>query len=139
MRFVAVKSEDQQAALMLHKTRDLLVRQRTMLINALRAHLGEYGIVKAQGPAGVNSLLALVQKAQDAVPVHAQSALRSIVAQFHALAKEIGHLASTGIATTKLASALRRCPASDRSQPQPSQQRYRMRRSSDQAASSRLG
>ena len=49
MRFVAVKSEDQQAALMLHKTRDLLVRQRTMLINALRAHLGEYGIVVTQG------------------------------------------------------------------------------------------
>lgn len=92
MQFVAVKSEEQQAALMLHKTRDLLVRQRTMLINALRAHLGEYGIVTAQGPAGVNSLLALVQEAQDAVPVHARSALRSIVAQFHALAKEIGHL-----------------------------------------------
>jgi transposase len=92
MRFVAVKSEEQQAALMLHKTRGLLVRQRTMLINALRAHLGEYGIVKAQGPAGVNSLLALVQEAQDAVPVHAQSDLRSIVSQFHALAKEIGHL-----------------------------------------------
>lgn len=92
MRFVAVKSEEQQAALMLHKTRDLLVRQRTMLINALRAHLGEYGIVKAQGPAGVNSLLALVQEAQDAVPAHAQSALRSIVAQFHALVREIGHL-----------------------------------------------
>lgn len=63
-----------------------------MLINALRAHLGEYGIVKAQGPAGVNSLLALVQEAQGAVPVHAQSALRSIVAQFRTLAKEIGHL-----------------------------------------------
>jgi len=92
MRFVAVKSEEQQAALMLHKTRDLLVRQRTMLINALRAHLGEYGIVKAQGPAGVKSLLALMLEAQDAVPAHARSALRSIVAQFHALVREIEHL-----------------------------------------------
>ena len=92
MRFVAAKSEEQQAALMLHKTRDLLVRQRPMLVNALRAHLGEYGIVKAHGPAGVNSLLALVQEAQDAVLVHAQSSLRSLVAQFHALAKKIGHL-----------------------------------------------
>lgn len=92
MRFVAVKSEEQQAALMLHKTRDLLVRQRTMLINALRAHLGEYGIVKAQGPAGVHSLLALVQEKQDTVPDHARSALRSIVAQFHALVREIEHL-----------------------------------------------
>ena len=73
MRFVAVKSKEHQAALTLHKNRDLLVRLRTMLINAVRAHLGEYGIVKAQGPAGVNSLLALVIEAQDAVPVNARS------------------------------------------------------------------
>lgn len=92
MRFVAVKSEEQQAALMLHKTRDLLVRQRTMLINALRAHLGEYGIVKAQGPAGVKSLLAVMLEAQDGVPADACSALRSIVAQFHALVRDIEHL-----------------------------------------------
>lgn len=52
MRFVAVKSEEEQAALMLHKTSDLLDRERTMLINALRAHLGEYGTLKAQDPTG---------------------------------------------------------------------------------------
>lgn len=63
-----------------------------MLINALRAHLGEYGLVKAQGPASVNSLMVLVLEAQDTVLVHARSALRSIVAQFHALAREIEHL-----------------------------------------------
>src|SRR5258707_202967 len=51
MRFVAIKTQEQQATLMLHKTRDLLVRQRTMLINALRGHLTEYGIVSAQGTA----------------------------------------------------------------------------------------
>jgi transposase len=45
MRFVPVKSRDQQAVLMLHRSRDLLIRQRTMLINALRAHLAELGIV----------------------------------------------------------------------------------------------
>lgn len=45
MRFVAVKTVEQQAVLMLHKSRDLMVRQRTMLINALREHLAEYGIV----------------------------------------------------------------------------------------------
>ena len=50
-RFVAVKTVDQQAVLMLHKVRDLLVRQRTMLINALRGHLAEFGIVAAQGTA----------------------------------------------------------------------------------------
>lgn len=84
MRFVAVKSEEQQAALMLHKTRDLLVRQRTMLINALRAHLGEYGIVKAQGPAGVNSLLTLVQDALGAIP-------RTLALRFAASLPSSGH------------------------------------------------
>jgi transposase len=51
MRFVAIKTVDQQSVLMLHKVRDLLVRQRTMLINALRGHLAKFGIVAAR-PAG---------------------------------------------------------------------------------------
>jgi len=55
MRFVAVKSKAQQAALMWHKTRDLLVRQRTMLINAVRGHLGEYGITAAKAAARVRT------------------------------------------------------------------------------------
>jgi transposase len=50
MRFVAVKTEGQQARAMLFRTRDLLVRQRTQLINALRGHLSEHGVVAAQGP-----------------------------------------------------------------------------------------
>ena len=49
MRFVPVKSADQQAVLMLHRTRALLIRQQTMLANAFRAHLAEFGIVVAQG------------------------------------------------------------------------------------------
>src|SRR5580704_12263997 len=49
MRFVPVKSADQQAVLMLHRTRALLIRQQTMLANAFRAHLAEFGIVLAQG------------------------------------------------------------------------------------------
>jgi transposase len=47
MRFVAIKTDKQQAVLMLHRTRDLLVRQRTQLINAMRAHLAELGLVAA--------------------------------------------------------------------------------------------
>lgn len=47
MRFVAVKSADQQAVLLLHKARELLVRQRVMLTNAVRAHLAEYGLIAA--------------------------------------------------------------------------------------------
>ena len=53
MRFVAVKTVEQQAVLMLHKSRDLMVRQRTILINALRGHLAEYGIVTGIGSGGV--------------------------------------------------------------------------------------
>src|SRR6201989_2553358 len=51
MRFVAVKTIEQQSVLMLHKVRDLLVRQRTMLINALRGNLAEFGLIAAKGPA----------------------------------------------------------------------------------------
>ena len=53
MRFVPIKSTDQQALLMLHRTRDLLIRQRTQLINALRAHLAEFGLVAATGREGL--------------------------------------------------------------------------------------
>ena len=51
MRYVAVKTEEQQARAMLFRTRDLLVRQRTQLINALRGHLTEHCVVAPQGPA----------------------------------------------------------------------------------------
>ena len=57
MRFVPVKTVEQQAALMLHRTRDLLIRQRTQLINALRAHLAELGLVAAKGRDGLQDLV----------------------------------------------------------------------------------
>ena len=53
MRFVAVNTAEQQAVLMLHRTRDMLVRQRTQLINAMRAHLAQLGLVAAQGREGL--------------------------------------------------------------------------------------
>jgi len=56
MRFVGVKTEAQQARSMLFRTRDLLVRQRTQLINALRGHLAEHGVVAAKGPAHLKRL-----------------------------------------------------------------------------------
>jgi transposase len=56
MRFEAVKTEAQQARAMLFRTRDLLVRQRTQLINALRGHLAEHGVVAAEGPAHLKRL-----------------------------------------------------------------------------------
>src|ERR1700736_5675801 len=60
MRFVQVKSAEQQGQLMQHRTRDLVMRQRTQLINALRAHLAELGIVAAKGDKGVKELLTIV-------------------------------------------------------------------------------
>src|SRR3954467_8922412 len=60
MRFVRIKSAEQQGQLMQHRTRDVLIRQRTQIINALRAHLAELGLVAAQGNAGVNELRAIV-------------------------------------------------------------------------------
>ncbi len=81
MRFVAVKTVDQQAVLMLHKTRDLLVRQRTMLINALRGHLAELGIIAAKGPGGVGSAISALDNAGDGVPETARAALDAITGQ----------------------------------------------------------
>lgn len=61
MRFVAVKTEEQQARSMIFRTRDLLVRQRTQLVNALRGHLAEHGIVAAQGLAKMKVLATAMQ------------------------------------------------------------------------------
>jgi transposase len=60
MRFVPIKNVEQQSTLMLHRTRDLLIRQRTQLINALRAHLAELGLVAAKGREGVHQLVTVV-------------------------------------------------------------------------------
>src|ERR1044072_1885249 len=92
MRFVAVKSIEQQAVLMLHKSRDLMVRQRTMLINALRGHLAEYGIVTGLGAGGVTASVKALHEEQDRLPAHARSALHGIAAQLRALASEIDRL-----------------------------------------------
>ena len=62
MRFVAVKSEQQQAAGLLFRTRDLLVRQRTQLINAIRGHLTEYGWIAPKGPSHVAMLADLIEE-----------------------------------------------------------------------------
>src|SRR5947209_16714557 len=59
MRFVPIKSADQQAVLMLHKTRELLVKQRTMIVNALRGHLSEFGLIAAKGIQRVHELVAM--------------------------------------------------------------------------------
>ena len=68
MRFVAVKTEEQQARGMLFRTRDLLVRQRTQTINALRGHLAEFGVVAPQGPAHVGRLASALEGPASGLP-----------------------------------------------------------------------
>ena len=86
MRFVQIKSVEQQGRLMLHRARDLLMRQRTQLINALRAHMAELGIVAAQGREGVKELLKIIANEQDArMPVDAHTSLVVLAAGLHAL------------------------------------------------------
>lgn len=92
MRFVAIKTIEQQAALMLHKTRDLLIRQRTMLVNGLRGHLAELGIIAAKGPGGVRTAIEALHEARDRLPEMARSALHGIVDQLHRLGAEIDRL-----------------------------------------------
>ena len=60
MRFVPVKTAEQQSVLIMHRARDLLIRQRTMLVNALRGHLAEFGLIEAQGLPKVAGLIAIV-------------------------------------------------------------------------------
>jgi transposase len=93
MRFVPIKSVGQQSALMLHRTRDLLIRQRTQLINALRAHLAELGLVAAKGREGLQQLITAVTKSRDErLPTDARFACQTIVAELRALQIQIGGL-----------------------------------------------
>ena len=85
MRFVPIKSEEQQAALMLHKARDLLMRQQIMLVNALRAHMAELGMVAPQGRRRVEDIIAVIEDEEDeSIPALARAALRPLVAQLRA-------------------------------------------------------
>jgi transposase len=94
MRFVPVKSEEQQAVLVLHRSRDLLMRQRTMILNAIRAHLAEFGTITAQGPRKVVDLVRRLRDPGDRLnlPALARSALLSLAAQLESLAEEISKI-----------------------------------------------
>jgi transposase len=82
MRFIPVKSEGQQAALMLHKARELLVRQQNMLTNALRGHMAELGIIAPQGRSKLKDIVAIIEDADDeSIPALAKAALRPLVRQ----------------------------------------------------------
>ncbi len=93
MRFVAIKSVDQQGALTLHRSRALLIRQRTMLINALRGHLAEFGIVAPQGVRHVKVLAAQVANdGENRIPEVARPALRALCDQIAHLGGRISEI-----------------------------------------------
>ncbi len=93
MRFVPVKSAERQGVLVLHRTRELLVRQRTMLINAIRGHCAEFGLIAPQGPRRVMDLIEQVQAgAVKALPEIARAALLLIGDQLAGLAVHIHQL-----------------------------------------------
>ena len=90
MRFVPVKSENQQAALMLHRTRDLLVRQRSSLISSIRAHFAEFGIVVGQGIRNVERLLALLgAEGDNRLPALAAEMLSILAEQLREIAARV--------------------------------------------------
>lgn len=109
MRFVPIKSAEQQAAAMVLKTRGLLVRQRTQAINALRAHLSELGIIAAAGAAKVAALTSIVRDTTDArLPAAARFALIALVDQIDALAEQIDRLEREILAEAKRDEGMRR-------------------------------
>jgi transposase len=91
MRFVPTKSEEQQSGLMLHRSRQLLVRQRTMLSNAIRGHMAEFGIISAKGRNGTAELFKVITDEKDGrIPAAARLSLDVLARQYAAIAAEIG-------------------------------------------------
>jgi transposase len=90
MRFVAIKTKEQQTGLMLHRTRQLLVRQRTMLSNAIRGHMAELGIIAAKGRNGTAELLQIIADvADDRIPPVARFCLDLLARQYLTLSAEV--------------------------------------------------
>ena len=90
MRFVETKTPEQQSCLMLHRTRHLLIRQQTAVINAIRAHFAEFGIVAPLGRLGVEELLGVVADPKDErVPDVARACLAALGSQLRVFKKQI--------------------------------------------------
>jgi transposase len=109
MRFVPVKSAAQQANAMIYKVRELLVRQRTQLTNALRSHLAEMGIVAAQGVGKLADLIAVIRdRDDDRLPPAARQALQELVTQIEALNARIDPLEREIVSQVRSSDAGRR-------------------------------
>jgi transposase len=93
MRFVPVKTAEQQGSQLLHRGREQLVRQRTMLVNALRAHLAEFGMVAAQGLRNVGELIAIIRDDADRrLPAVARQVLQVLANQIEQIEAAVAAL-----------------------------------------------
>jgi len=90
MRFVAVKTEEQQERAMVFRTRQMFVRQRTQTINALRGHLAEYGVVAPKGPANITKLLYTIEDDSGSLPNTVRELARTYIDQIEIIG---GHIA----------------------------------------------
>lgn len=90
MRFVAIKSPEQQAIMIAHRTRSILTRQRTRLSNAIRGHMAEFGLIAPQGRNGLEMLVAIVGDAADSrLPLQARASLQMLIAQLRLVNEQI--------------------------------------------------
>jgi transposase len=81
LRFVAVRSVENQAVLMLHKAREMLVQQRTQLLNGLRGHLAEIGVIAAQGTCNMRALGSLIHEGHPDIPEAVRASLMPMITQ----------------------------------------------------------
>ena len=108
MRFVAVRSVVNQADLMRHKAREMLVAQRTQLLNGLRGHLGEVGLIAAQGPRHARQLADRIEACDETIPIEVCAALAELVHQLHRLDEAIDRLDKTFLAAARTDATARR-------------------------------
>jgi len=109
MRFVPVKTLEQQSALIAHSVRDLLIRQRTMLVNALRGHLAEFGIVAPRGIHKVEELTAVIGDQTDRrIPTSAKHALRVLASELATIELRIAVLETEIVTRTRADAVARR-------------------------------
>jgi transposase len=108
MRFVPVKSAEQQGVLVLHRARELLVRQRTMLVNGLRGHMAEFGITAPQGIQRVPELVAALKDETTGIPQIAREALAAMVVQIENLTTSIKQMERRIVAWCRSNAAARR-------------------------------
>jgi transposase len=108
MRFVAVKSEDQQARAMLFRTRQMFVGQRTQMINALRGHLAEQGLVAARGPAHIRTLADAIADGDTALHLEVRDLSQIYLEQIEGLNARVAELDAKMRCAAKKADSVRR-------------------------------